>query len=80
MNNEKILDISWRTIAKIFIAVVIFYILYSVRDILIWFIFALTISVLFNPAVDFLQKRKIPRGLAVISIYVVVFGFNLPKL
>ena len=75
MNNEKILDISWRTIAKISIAVAVFYILYSVRNILIWFIFALTISVLFNPAINFLQKRRIPRGLAVISIYVGVFSF-----
>jgi predicted PurR-regulated permease PerM len=75
MNNEKILDISWRTIAKISIAVAIFYLFFAVRDILIWFIFALTISVLFNPAVNFLQKRKIPRGLAVVFIYVGTFGF-----
>ncbi len=74
MDNEKLLDISWRTIAKISIGIACFYILYSVRDILIWFIFALTISVLFNPAVSFLQKRKIPRGLGVILIYVGVFG------
>lgn len=74
MDSEKILDISWRTIAKISIAVACFYILYSIRDILIWFIFALTISVLFNPAVSFLQRRKIPRGLAVVFMYVGVFG------
>ena len=74
MDNEKILDISWRTIAKISIAVAFFYILFSVRNILIWFIFALTISVLFNPAVNFLQRRKIPRGLAVVLIYVGIFG------
>ncbi len=74
MNQEKILDISWRTIVKISIAIVLFYILFSVREILIWFIFALTISVLFNPAVNFLQRKKIPRGLAVVFIYVGVFG------
>lgn len=74
MDQEKILDISWRTIAKISIAVACFYILYSVRDILIWFIFALTISMLFNPAVSFLHKRKIPRGLGVVLMYVGVFG------
>lgn len=74
MENEKILDISWRTIAKISIAVAFFYVLYSVRDILIWFIFALTISVLFNPAVNFFHKRKMPRGLGVVIVYVGVFG------
>ncbi len=74
MDQEKLLDISWRTIAKISVAVACFYILYSVRDILIWFIFALTISILFNPAVSFLHKRKIPRGLGVVLMYVGVFG------
>lgn len=72
--TEKILDISWRTILKISIAVAVFYILYSVRHILIWFIFALTISVLFNPAINFLQKRRIPRSIGVILVYVGTFG------
>ncbi len=74
MDNEKILDISWRTIAKISITIALFYLLFSVRNILIWFIFALTISVLFNPVINFLQTKKIPRGLAVVLIYVGSFG------
>lgn len=74
MDNEKILDISWRTILKISVAVLIFYILFSIREILIWFVFALIISVLFNPAIDFLQRKKIPRSLSIVLIYVGVFG------
>ncbi len=66
---EKILDISWKTILKISITIICFYILYSIRDIIIWFIFALTLSILFNPAVDFLQKKKIPRILGVMLVY-----------
>ena len=72
--REKILDISWETIFKISLAIICFYIIYSIRDILIWFIFASIISVLFNPAIDFLQRKKIPRILGVISVYVLVFG------
>lgn len=74
MNNEKLLDISWKTIFKISMAVICFYILYSIRDILIWFIFALIISILFNPAIDFLQRKKIPRILGVIFVYISIFG------
>ena len=74
MNGDKVLDISWGTILKISLAFLVFYIIYLVKDILIWFIFALIISVLFNPAVTFLQRIKIPRVLAVIFIYVVIFG------
>jgi len=74
MNSERILDISWGTILKIFIAILCFYVLYQIRDILVWFIFALIISVLFNPAIDFLQKRKIPRVISTIFVYVWIFG------
>lgn len=74
MNNEKLLDISWTTILKVLLALVFFYLLYLIRDILIYFVFALIISLLFNPAIDFLQKRKIPRSLAAIFVYVSAFG------
>jgi len=75
MNDEqRILDVSWMTILKISVAIISFYILYQIRDILVWFIFALVISLLFNPVINFLRKLKIPRALAVIFVYVGVFG------
>ena len=75
MDGEKILDISWGTILKISLAALIFYFIYLTRDILILFIFSLIISVLFNPAIDFLTKKRIPRGLATLMVYFFVFGF-----
>lgn len=72
--NEKILDISWRTIVKISLTIILFYIIFSIKDILIWFLFALVISVLFNPVVDFLQRKGLPRILGVIFVYVAFFG------
>lgn len=74
MSENKTLDISWATILKIAIAALFLYIIYQIKDILIWFIFALIISILFNPIIDFLKKLKIPRVLAVILVYVVFFG------
>jgi len=74
MNNDKILDISWGAVLKIFIATLCLYIIYQVRDILVLFIFALIISVLFNPVIDFLNKLKVPRVLAVIFVYLGFFG------
>jgi len=75
MNGNHILDISWETIFKIGVGIFAFYILYLIRDIVVWFIFALIISILFNPAIDFLQKRRIPRLLATIFVYFLFFGF-----
>ncbi|PIP24902.1 MAG: hypothetical protein COX34_01685, partial [Candidatus Nealsonbacteria bacterium CG23_combo_of_CG06-09_8_20_14_all_36_12] len=74
MNNNRVLDISWGTILKIGIGILGFYILYLIRDILVWFIFALIISILFNPAIDFLQRKRIPRVISVIFVYLFVFG------
>lgn len=72
-DQSKVLDISWETILKIAIAGGAFYILFLIRDILIWVVFALVISVLFNPAIKFLRKFM-PRSLAVVLIYVAIFG------
>ncbi|MFH1575430.1 MAG: AI-2E family transporter [Candidatus Nealsonbacteria bacterium] len=74
MDGEKILDISWGSIFKIFFAAAIFYFVYLTRDILILFIFALIISVLFNPAIDFLVKKRVPRILSVLGIYLFIFS------
>lgn len=75
MDNEqsKFLDISWGTISKIAIAFFVFYILYLLKDVLVWVIFAVIISVLFNPAIDFL-KRFMPRVLAAVFVYVTLLG------
>ena len=74
MNGEKTLDISWKTILKIALALLAFYLIFLVRDILILVIFALIISILLNPAINFLQRRKIPRILGVSLVYISIFG------
>jgi len=74
MNGNRVLDISWGTILKVSLAILCFYIIYLVRDILIWIAFALIISVLFNPAIDFLRRLRVPRVISVIFIYVAIFG------
>jgi len=73
--NKNLLDISWNTIFKISLAVIFLSLLYSIRDIFVLFLFAVAISILFNPAINFLQKRKIPRFLGSILIYFSIIGF-----
>lgn len=75
MKEEKTLDISWNTILKIGVAILFFYLIFSVRHILTWLIFALIISILLEPAIEFLEKRKIPRALATALIYLLLFCF-----
>jgi len=75
MESEKVLDISWGTILKISITFLVFYTLYSIRDILVSIIFALVISILFNPVINFLESKRIPRVVGTIFIYVSIFAF-----
>lgn len=71
---ENNLDISWKTIVKVLTAVLFFYLVYLSREIALWFFFALAISVLFEPAINFLRKIHIPKIFAIIIVYLSVFG------
>lgn len=69
------MDISVEAIIKIFIAGFIFYVIYLAKDIALWFFFALIISVLLEPAINFLRWMRLPKLLAIILIYLSIFGF-----
>jgi predicted PurR-regulated permease PerM len=71
---NQVLDISWKTIFKIVLTGFTLYLIFLLKDILVLILFALIISILLNPAIKFLQRYKIPRILAVILIYVGIFG------
>lgn len=74
MNQDKVLDLSPATILKVSVLIISLYILYQIKDILVWFLFAVVISIIFNSPVNFLRKLKIPRVLGVIFVYVSILG------
>ncbi|MDD5433745.1 MAG: AI-2E family transporter, partial [Candidatus Pacebacteria bacterium] len=63
------LHMDWQTVAKLALLVVCLYILYILKDIIIWFIFALVVSILFNFAIDSLQRKKVPRIVSTTFLY-----------
>jgi len=74
MKHEKVLDLSWDTIFKIALSILLFYFFLQIKDVVIWFVFAIIISILFNPSIDFLKKIKIPRAVGASIIYILAFG------
>jgi len=74
MEKGNTLDISWGTIAKVFVAIFVFYIIYLARDIALWFLFGVAISVLLDPAINALRKIKIPKVFAILIVYLALFG------
>jgi len=73
-SGSKNLDISWGAIIKIAFAVILIYTLYMARDVLLITFFGLVISMLFNPAINLLQKMKISRVIASSFVYFITLG------
>ncbi|MSU60652.1 MAG: AI-2E family transporter [Candidatus Staskawiczbacteria bacterium] len=71
---DQTLDISWMTIAKVFFAGLVLYVLFLVRDIAVWFFFALVISILLETPINFLRRMRIPKIVSVILVYLSIFG------
>jgi len=74
MNGEKSLEISWGTILRLALTFFCLYLVYLARDILVLSVFGLVIAVLFETPIRFLERR-IPRVLAVVFLYMLVFSF-----
>lgn len=73
-NKPSLLTINISTISvlKILLLLLVLWFLYLVRDILVLILLAVFLSTIFEPFVNFLNKRKVPRSLAVILIYVIL--------
>lgn len=74
MNQRPILDITWSSIIKVIIIGIVLYFLFHLRDILVFFIAALIISILFEPLIDFFYKKKVPRLISVLIVYSTFLG------
>lgn len=75
MNSQKFyLDVSWVAILKVAISIFVLYLLYLTGPLLVWILFALIISMLFATIINFLERKKIPRGIAVVFVYGSIFS------
>jgi predicted PurR-regulated permease PerM len=74
--KKYLIELSLGSIAKatviIILLLLLFYFLYSIWDILIIFFISFLLASAFDPTVDYLQKKKIPRGIGVTIILIVI--------
>jgi len=74
LNKKPInINISTLTIVKIILIFLLLYFLYLVKDILIILFVSLVFASAVDPWVDWMHKRKIPRAVSILSIYLVLF-------
>ena len=74
MEREQVLDISWEAIIKVSITILALYIVYLTREVALWFFFGLATSVILDPAVNFLRKFWVPKMIAILTVYLSIFG------
>ncbi len=68
------LELSTKIILKVFFAFAVLVFLWLIKDIILLLLMALIIASAMEPLVDYLHHKKIPRGLSVFMVYVVVIG------
>lgn len=74
MAAPKKIEISHRTIVFTVVFLIILWIFFLIRDIILQFFVALLIMTILNPWVTKLSKYKIPRALSVLVVYLFLFG------
>ena len=72
--DNKIIEVSTSTIFKGLILVVVFALLYTLRDAVLAVVAAIVISSAIDPGVRWFEKRRIPRALGVVTIYLATFA------
>ena len=62
-------DIKWSTLFKILCVLFLGWALYTARDVIFAFVIAFILSLIFDPIVDFLEEKKVPRVLGTLAIF-----------
>lgn len=71
---KQSISISTDTIVRTILILLIIGFLYLIKDVLALFFVAIILSSAFDPLIDWLQRRKIPRAISIIGVYVVFFA------
>ena len=72
--QSKKVEISTSIVLKTIVILLGVWFLFLVRDIIILLFIAVIIAASIDPAVDYLQKKKVPRSAGAMLIYVILFS------
>ncbi len=73
-DRHDTINISTVTLLKVVLIGLLLWFLWVIRDVLLLFLIAVIIASAIDPVADFLQKRRIPRVLSVLFVYVLFLG------
>ncbi|MFA5946553.1 MAG: AI-2E family transporter [Patescibacteria group bacterium] len=70
-SRERVLVVSSGTVIRVCLTLLAIVVIYLIRDIVALFCAALFLAALIDPFADFFEDHKVPRGLAVLLVYIV---------
>ncbi len=68
------LEQSTQVILKVVLVVIALALLWAIRDIILLFLLAVVFASAMEPLADYLRTKKIPRGVSVLAVYILVFA------
>ena len=74
MEKPQVITIQSGTIVRTLVILALAYALWTLRDLALLIITAIVIASAIDPGVDFFRRMKIPRVIAVLGMYLAVFG------
>lgn len=72
--DKATVNISTITVLKVLFIAILCWFLFAIRDIVLLFIISMIVSSAMDPIADYLRRWKIPRGLSVLVLYLIVLG------
>lgn len=72
--DQETINISTVTLLKIVLIGLLLWFFWVVRDVLLIFLISIIVSSAMDPVADFLYKRRVPRALSVLFVYIVFLG------
>lgn len=64
-----LVDVTWRSLFKVAVVIILFYLLYLIRNVIVWLFLGWIIATLLNPLIDAIEKRGTPRTVSAAIVY-----------
>lgn len=72
--EKRYFEITWSSLGRILIFIILLFLIYLIKDILILLFLAVVIAAVCQPFVDYLHKKKIPRFLGSSFIFILLLA------
>ncbi len=74
LSRKVVFDVSYATFLKVVLIILLFLFLYAVREILLLMCVAIILASGLDPLIDWLQKKKIPRAVSSLFLFLILIG------